>query len=79
MHFEEPVRTLDDLHGRLDRSRFERGVGHLIDRDTRRDLDPQRSLKRHREKTASGLTDERSLLRLKRVEKAVRTKYRGHP
>ena len=77
---EQAVGALDDLHGRLNARRLQRGVRDLVDRDTRRDLDPERRLVRHGQEAARSLTDERRLLRLKRVEETVRTQYSGsHP
>ena len=60
----QAVRALDDLDRGLDPRRLECRIGDLVDRDPRRDLDPQRRLERNREKAARGLSDKRGLLRL---------------
>jgi hypothetical protein len=59
-------------------SGLQRAVGDLVDRDPRRDLDPQRGLERDGEEAARRLADERGLLRLQRVEEAIGTQDRSH-
>ena len=72
VELEHAVRALDDLHAGPARRGLQRGVGELVDRDARRDLDERGGLVLERHEAGADRLQKAGQLRLQRVEDGER-------
>src|ERR1022692_38693 len=74
---QQAIGPLDDLDRRHHPGRLERDIGDPVDGDPRRDLDEQRRLPRHRQKTTGSLPHEARQLRLQSIQERVAAECRA--